>query len=123
MEQSKPAATLRVDKILTWQPVGQDFNSQCHLLIYYFSYDRAMVIVTELADNPGQSITATVTQLIHLVCYRFGLAPYKVMWLEHYPPGVLNDEDSYEQVMLALGHFIRQRVSQQSLERLLGCSL
>ena len=123
MEQSQPNATLNVDTIFTWQPAGQEFNSQCHLLIYYLSYARAVVIVTELVDNPGQSITDSVTQLVNLVCYRFGLAPSKVMWLEHSPAEYFKDEDTYTLVMLTLDQVIRQRVTQQSLEKLLGCFL
>ncbi len=123
MEPSQPAATLNVDTIFTWQPTEQEFDIQCHLLIYYLAYNQAVVIVRELADNPGQSITDNVIQLVNLVCYRFALATYKVMWLEHSPAEYRQDEDTYTLVMLTLNQVLRQRVTQQSLERLLGCSL
>ena len=123
MEPSQPAATLNVDTIFTWQPDGQEIDNQCHLLIYYLAYNQAVVIVRDLGNNPGQSITDNVPQLVNLVCYRFGLAPSKVMWLEHSPPEYRQDEDTYNLVMLTLDLVLRQRVTQQSLERLLGCLL
>ena len=123
MEPSQPSATLNVDTIFTWQPAGQEIDSQCHLLIYYLAYNQAVVIVRKLGDNPGQSITDNTPQLVNLVCYRFGLAPYKVMWLEHSPAEYRQDEDTYTLVMLTINQVLRQRVTQQSLERLLGCLL
>ena len=123
MEESQPLANQGIDTILTWRPHEQSFNSQCRLRIYYISFDMAVVIVTELEDNLGKSITDSAKQLIHLVCYHFGLALYKVMWIEHYPAGYLKEEETYDLVMLALGEVTCQRVSQQYLEGLVGCSL
>lgn len=123
MEESQPITNQPVEQILTWRPYEQSFNSQCRLRIYYISVDMAVVIVTELEENPGKSITDSAKQLIHLVCYRFGLAPYKVMWIEHYPAGYLKEAETYDLVMLALGEVTCQRVSQQALEGLIGCSL
>lgn len=96
MEESQPITNQPVEQILTWRPYEQSFNSQCRLRIYYISVDMAVVIVTELEENPGKSITDSAKQLIHLVCYRFGLAPYKVMWIEHYPAGYLKEAETYD---------------------------
>ncbi|MGB5710502.1 MAG: hypothetical protein WBM44_06295, partial [Waterburya sp.] len=104
-------------------PPKQDFDSQCRLRIYYLTFDKAVVIVSELANNPGKSIADTATQLIHLVCYRFGLAPYKVMWVEHFFSGYLKESETYDHVILTPGGITCQRVSQQYIENLLGCSL
>lgn len=123
MEQSQPIANQTVDQIFTWQPPQQDFDSQCRLRIYYLTFDTAVVIVSELVDNPGKSIADSVSQLINLICYSFGLAPYKVMWIEHFPAGYLKEGETYNQVMLSPGGISCKRVNQPYIERLLGCSL
>lgn len=123
MAQSQPTANQSVDQIFSWRSQGQSFDSQCRLRIYYLAFNQAVVIITELEDNPGKSITDTAQQLIHLVCYRFGLAPYKVMWIEHYPAGDLKKSETYDLITLTLGRVTSQRISLHYLENLLGCSL
>ena len=123
MAQSQPTANQSVDQRFSWRPQGQSFDSQCRLRIYYLCFAQAVVIVSELEDNPGKSITDNAQQLIHLVCYRFGLAPYKVMWIEHYPAGYLKKSETYDLITLALGEVTCQRVSQHYIESLLGCPL
>ena len=123
MAQSQPTANQPVDHIFSWRPHGQSFDSQCRLRIYYLYFAQAVVIVSELEDNPGKSISDNAKQLIHLICYRFGLAPYKVMWIEHYPPGYLKKSETYDLITLTLGEVTSQRVSPHYLENLLGCSL
>lgn len=117
------SAILDVDMKFSWYSETAKGNCHCRLRIYKLNFDHAMIIVSELLDNPGRSISDEASNLIHLVCYQFGFAIYKVMWIEHYPGGYLKDEDTYDEVMLALGRISSRRVSQAKLEEFLGVKL
>lgn len=116
-------ATLDIDMTFSWYSEIEKGNCHCRLRIYKLTFDSAVIIVSELLDNPGRSITDEASALIHLVCYQFGLAIYKVMWIEHYPAGYLKDEDTYDEIMLTSGTISSRRVSQAKLEEFLGVSL
>ena len=117
------AASLDIDMLFTWYSEIAKGNCHCHLRIYKVAFDKAVIIVSELLDNPGRSITDEASTLINLVCYKFGFAPYKVMWVEHYPPGYLKDGETYDEVRLGVGYISSIRINKQSLEKLLGVSL
>ncbi|MEM8720143.1 MAG: hypothetical protein AAGE84_12630 [Cyanobacteria bacterium P01_G01_bin.39] len=116
---SESAATLDVDMLFTWYSDTAKGNCHCRLRIYKMAFNQAIIIVSELPDNPGRSITDEASTLINLVCYKFGFAPYKVMWIEHYPPGYLKDVETYDEVILGVGHISSRRIKKQSLEKLL----
>ncbi len=44
-----------------------------------------MVILTELPDNQGPSVTNTYEQVAQMVVRDFEINPAKVTWVEHYP--------------------------------------
>lgn len=46
---------------------------------------RVVVIATELADNPGISVTNWAEHLATQVCQRLDLDARKLVWIEHYP--------------------------------------
>lgn len=116
-------ATLDVDMTFSWYSDTAKGNCHCRLRIYKLTFNTAVIIVSELLDNPGRSITDEASALIHLVCYQFGLAIYKVMWIEHYPAGYLKNEDTFDEIMLTTGIISSRRVSQAKLEEFLGVSL
>lgn len=120
---SESAAILDVDLLFSWYSQTAKGNCHCRLRIYKVTFERAVIIVSELPDNPGRSISDEASTLINLVCYKFGYAPYKVMWIEHYPPGYLKDGETYDEVMLVAGGISSRRINQQSLEKLLGFTL
>ena len=49
-----------------------------------------MILCTELATNPGQSITNAAEQLATAACRRFAIPFNKLIWIEHY------NEESYK---------------------------
>lgn len=120
---SESEAILDVDTLFSWYSARAKGNCHCRLRIYKLTSNRAVIIVSELPDNPGRSITDEASTLINLVCYKFGFAAYKVMWIEHYPPGYLKESQTYDEVMVAAGCISSRRINQQSLEKLLGVSL
>ncbi|MEM8831988.1 MAG: hypothetical protein AAGE96_21925 [Cyanobacteria bacterium P01_G01_bin.19] len=123
MSLFEPPATLDVDMTFRWYSEVAKGNCHCRLRIYKLTFDHAVIIVSELLDNPGRSISDEASTLINLVCYQFGFAIYKVMWIEHYPAGYLKNEDTYDEIMLAVGRISSRRVSQAKLEEFLGVKL
>lgn len=123
MNLSESPAVLSIDTVFTWYSEIAKIDCQCRLRIYKITFDKAVIIVSELHNNYGRSITDEALTLINLVCYKFGLSPAKTMWVEHYPAGYLKDEDTYDEVMLALFHVHSKRIQKQQLEALLGVVL
>lgn len=64
-------------------------HSVCHLEVLKQG-EAALVIATELSDNPGMSITNSSEQLATAVVNKFKLNPEKMVLIERY-----NDEISY----------------------------
>ncbi len=123
MNLSNPPAVLSVDLLFTWRSKIAKIDCQCRLRIYKITFDKAVVIVSELPDNPGRSITEEALTLIQLVCHKFALNPTKTMWLEHYPQGYLKDEEVYEQLMLMQCNVYSSRIKKQKIEGLLSVKL
>ncbi len=123
MNLSNPPAILSVDLLFTWHSKLAKIDCQCRLRIYKITFDKVVVIVSELPDNPGRTITDEALTLIHLVCNKLALKPNKTMWLEHYPKGYLGDEENYEQVMLIQGNVWSSRITKQKIEALLSVKL
>ena len=121
---SKPPAVLSTDILFTWHSEIAKTDCQCHLRIYKITFDKAVVIVSELPKNSGCTIiTDEALTLIHLVCNHFALNRTKTMWLEYYPKGYLKDEETYEQVMLVQDNVSSKRIKKEQIEVLLGVKL
>ena len=123
MNISESPAVLTIDTPITWYSQTAQTNCECRLRIYKISFNQVVVIVSELDDNPGRSITDEASTLIPLVCHEFALSPAQTMWLEHYPAGYLKDDETYDEVMLIQGYTYSIRISKQKLEALLGVKL
>ena len=123
MNISESPAVLTVDTPITWYSQTAQTYCQCRLRIYKITFEKAVVIVSELLNNTGRSITDEALTLIRLVCHEFALSPGKTMWFEHYPVGYLKDDETYEQVMLVQSHTYSTRVSKQKIEAVLGVKL
>lgn len=59
-------------------------DSWCRVEILPGTEDRTIVIVTELPDNPGTTITNAVDWLIPTFGLRFGIDLSHLIWIEHY---------------------------------------
>lgn len=68
-----------------------DCESKCGLEIYRQPSKSVMVVVTELDDNPGTSITNVAEHLATAVCRDKGISPQKLTWVEHYPLSRFNN--------------------------------
>ena len=59
-------------------------RSRCGLeVIRHRSFD--LVIATEIADNPGTSVTNVSERLATGVCKDWGIPARSLVWVEHYP--------------------------------------
>ena len=67
-------------------------KSKCKLEIARHE-DRAVVTLIELSDNPGKSITNMYERFATSIYQHFlrDLDPTNIMWLEHYPKGILDE--------------------------------
>ncbi len=107
---------LKTDQIINWNSSETGTECQCRLRIFQLSLDRAIVIVSQIPDFPGRSITDEVKTLIAIVCDRFGLTLNQTMWIEHYPVGYLKDDDVYEHISACTTSVTSQRIKKSHLE-------
>ena len=59
-------------------------RSCCALEVLRLSDGRTVVIATELADNPGTSVTNAFEIVATEACRRFAIDPARLAWVEHY---------------------------------------
>ncbi len=123
MNISESPAELTIDTLITWYSKTAQTKCHCRLRIYQITFDKAVVIVSELLNNTGRSITDEALTLIHLVGHKFKLSSGQTMWVEHYPTGYLKDEETYDEVVMLQGYTYSKRISKQKLEALLGVKL
>lgn len=74
------------------------FPSKCGIDIVKHN-DTFIVILTELPDNSGTSITNIIESLATMVYYQFlnGVPIEKIIWIEHYPPS-RHREETFDEV-------------------------
>ena len=123
MNLAQSSAVLSIDTIFTWHSKITEIKCQCCLRIYKISFDKVVVIVSELPNSPGCTIAEEALTLIELICHKFELKLNKTMFLEHYSKRFLEDEEIYEHVMLTQGNVWSSRINKQKLEALLSVKL
>jgi hypothetical protein len=69
--------------------------SVCHLRLLQDG-EHAIVIVTELPNNPGRSVTNAATELATKIVADFALDPALTTFVEHYTHGSYRQSDSRE---------------------------
>lgn len=60
------------------------YRCWCALEMLPLRDGRTAVIATEVADNPGTSVTNAFELLATDVCARFTIDPRRLVWIEHY---------------------------------------
>jgi hypothetical protein len=121
MEQS--TTNLIEDIIFTWKSVGHTFDSKCRLRIYQLECARTVIIVSNLSENTGRSITNAAEHLIQLVRFQYNLTPNKMMWIEHYPSYEREDKDTFDEVRLINGEATWNPTTKTKLEEMLNVLL
>jgi hypothetical protein len=65
-------------------PGYQRTPSHCQIDIWS-SEEQAIVMMSEIADNHGTSVTNRSEVIASLVCFQHNLSGYDITWIEHYP--------------------------------------
>ncbi|MDO1449550.1 hypothetical protein Q0590_24955 [Rhodocytophaga aerolata] len=61
-------------------------DSECLLDIFYFDSGAALVIATEIAENPGTTIVNAAEILANEICEKFDIDPMKLVFVERTTP-------------------------------------
>jgi hypothetical protein len=84
-------------------------QSRCRIRLYlpYEDTDAAVVICSELPDNPGASVKDTAEQIAAEIIVGFRL-PAPPVWIEHHPPeSTSNQDEKFE--LLVFAHYNVQK--------------
>ncbi len=80
-----------MDQIFEYVSATSETPGQCRVRIYP-AQRRTVVVISELADDSGVSITPTIEELAIQICEAFQLDPEQVRWVEHHPAGVIDPQ-------------------------------
>jgi hypothetical protein len=75
---------LELDQIYRYRSMPALRQGYCRLRIYAHRGGRT-VVLTEIANNPGQSITAGSDLIATALAARYQLDPATTTWIEHWP--------------------------------------
>ena len=96
-------------------------KSKCRIRIYKNSDDRSIIIVTELPDNKGRSITNDAELIIKLASLAYQLSPTETMWVEHYTePCRIRGKEHFDIVYLEKDTARWKPSSPEEIEKLIG---
>lgn len=62
------------------EDIDKEYQARCGI-----SIKGNCVIVTELPDNPGMSVTNAAEYVADEICERYGIRPEELILIEHYP--------------------------------------
>lgn len=85
-------------------------GGRCRIRIYYpdEEQDAVVVICTELANNPGESVTNAVRRVAAEVIETHRL-PTPLVWIEHHPPETTNGHAETFEMVLFDSYEVRER--------------
>lgn len=75
---------LKLDQIYRYRSLAAQRQGYCRLRIYNRRGNH-LVVLTEVANNPGQSITAASEVIATGLVKRYRLNPATTRWIEHWP--------------------------------------
>jgi hypothetical protein len=112
----------------TWE--FEDFNSKCRLRVYEKPDELSVAIVTELAGNPGTTITRAAGYLTAMIYEQINHPLQNLIWIEHHHAGEgrHEGEESFDRVTFAnmpplFDHPERRPMTRSAVEELVGQSL
>ncbi|MDJ0719269.1 MAG: hypothetical protein QNJ54_34435 [Prochloraceae cyanobacterium] len=116
---------LMVNEVFSWgklayKNAAQLRKSKCRIRIYK-NGANTVVIVTELADNEGRSVTNDAEKIIELACQMYGISFEETIWIEHYTEGCkIRGEEHFDRVFLIQNRAAWQTMSIEGIEKLIG---
>ena len=109
-----------VDAVFSWHSEINCEPNACRLNIYWITWEKALVIATEITNHPGRKMHHAIQEIIEFAQNFYDLAPNKMMMLEHYKKANSSQEDTYFQVLVFGDEVIRYEIEKSSLIQLLG---
>ena len=82
---------LKLNQIYRYRSLATQRQGYCRLRIYNRRGSH-LVVLTEVANNPGQSITAASEVIATGLVKRYRLNPTTTRWLEHWPADPRDDQ-------------------------------
>jgi hypothetical protein len=76
---------LTIDQIYRYRSLAAQRQGYCRLRIYKQRDGSQTVLLTEVPNNPGQSITAASDVIASGLVKRYHLDPATTQWIEHWP--------------------------------------
>jgi hypothetical protein len=74
--------------VLEYRAPWHGFDSRCGIEIYKAKDGRDVVVAIDLGAGSGLSVTNGAALIAEEVVKRFGVNPYKAVFVEHYPVGL-----------------------------------
>ena len=106
--------------IINWLSEEDDELNQYRLRIcYWVSWDRAVVIASNITLLPGNKIADLTPRIIRSVRNYFDLSPNQIMLVEHYPISSLHEE-LYLHVLCINNEAIRYEIDKNELMQLIA---
>jgi hypothetical protein len=81
---------LMIDQIYRYRSLAAQRQGYCRLRIYKRADGGQTVLLTEVSNNPGQSITAASDVIATGLVKRYRLDPTTTLWIEHWPTEASN---------------------------------
>lgn len=109
---------LTIDQIYRYRSLAAQRQGYCRLRIY-MRRGHHTVLLSEVANNPGQSITASSDVIATGLAARYHLNPAATHWIEHWPADASghSSEDVYAAVKYTWQDGVASSPSWQSLSR------
>ncbi len=112
---------LATDYIHPYKCGATDVRSQCRIRLYLPTEDTdaAVVICSELANNPGTSVTKAAEIIAAAVIAHFRL-PLPPVWIEHYPPETTDGKEETFYLVVFDHNDVRKIVRDRSWRKDIG---
>jgi hypothetical protein len=113
-----------VDTVFSWESGVDREPNKCRMRVYWITWDKAIVIATDLTNNPGRKIANVTKEIISFTSHIYDLVPSKIMLIEHYlisdSSDADTDLDTYLQVLLTNNGVVKYAISNSQVSELIG---
>ena len=89
-----------VDTIFLWKSTKSDTFNKYRIRIYWVTWEKAIVVVTEPSDNQDKKVDNAIEKIASFCDRTCDLVRQKIMWIEHYPVGNSSDKDTYPSLII-----------------------
>ena len=109
--------------VFFWKSKKNKKSHKCSIKTYWITWEKAIVIATNLTDEIGQEFRDITKEIINFINKEYQLSPKKIMLIEHYPKNSISNKEIYLQVLLTDRRFIRYEIDKKKLVALINKSI